>query len=117
MRLLGPRLAIVDVRSGRLTRLDARRVYDQQPAWSPDGRRLALGQYRGPVFTVAANGAGYRPLPVTGSFVSWLPDGNLLVGRGTSAHSIAVLPQGRGPARTMLTLPYRQVIVSLVAAR
>jgi dipeptidyl aminopeptidase/acylaminoacyl peptidase len=109
-----PRLAIVDVRSGRLHALNPHQIYDQYAAWSPNGRRLALAQYRGSVFTVATNGSGLRSLHAKAVGVVWLRDGDLLLAR---ADVIDILPGGQGSPRTFIVLPGREQLDNFQEAR
>jgi dipeptidyl aminopeptidase/acylaminoacyl peptidase len=107
-----PRLAIVDAQSGRFHPLDARSVYDQSPAWSPDGKSLALTQYRGPVFTVGSDGSGFQALGVEGTVAVWLRDGDIAVATGATGHRIAILHDGSAP-RVLFTLPGREQALTL----
>ncbi len=71
---------VLDLGGGRRTRLThPGRGYDDQPAWSPDGGRLALTRRRATVETwvIAADGSDERPLgnhPAT--HPTWSPDGS-----------------------------------------
>jgi dipeptidyl aminopeptidase/acylaminoacyl peptidase len=112
-----PRFEIVNVRTGSQRALDPRHVYDQAPAWSPDGTDLAMAQSSGSVFTVASDGSDFHSLGLRGSTVAWLRNGDLLVGRGSSAHQAALFRIGHGPARTLFTLPYREVSLSVFESR
>jgi dipeptidyl aminopeptidase/acylaminoacyl peptidase len=112
-----PRFAIVDVPSGRLHALDPREVYDQSPAWSPDGTRLALTQFRGSAFTVGADGTHFHALGVSGGLALWLRSGDLLVTRGVSRQSVAILRGGREPARPLIALPGRAQLLTLQETR
>ncbi len=108
-----PRLAIVDVESGQLQVLDPHSVYDQSPAWSPDGKRLALTQYNDSAFTVATDGSGFTSLGVRGTVPLWLHDGDVLVAAGTTGHLIDLIPQAQGPPRTLVTLPSHEQLLTL----
>jgi dipeptidyl aminopeptidase/acylaminoacyl peptidase len=108
-----PRLAIVDVESGQLWVLDPHSVYDQSPAWSPDGKRLALTQYDDSAFTVATDGSGFTSLGVRGTVPLWLHEGDVLVAAGTTGHLIDLIPQAQGPPRTLVTLPSREQLLTL----
>jgi WD40 repeat protein len=112
-----PRFGIVDVATARIHAFAPHQVGDQSPAWSPDGSRLALAQFRGPAFTVAADGSGFRPLPIMGTIALWLRNGDILLTRGASNHSLAIVTAAHGPARTLLTLPYREQFGLLKEAR
>jgi len=113
-----PRLAIVDVRgSGTLHALDPRNVYDQSPAWSPDGTRLALTQYKGPAFTISADGTHFRSLAVNGTAALWLRNGDLLLTKGSSAHSVSILRHSAEPAHTLFTLPNHEQLLSIQEKR
>jgi Tol biopolymer transport system component len=108
-----PRLAVVDVRTGKLRALNPRKIYDQSPAWSPDGKHLALTQFKGQAFTVSTSGADFYALGIMGTVAWWLRNNDLLVSRGLSNHAVAVLRGGRGTARTLFTLPYREQVLSM----
>jgi Tol biopolymer transport system component len=69
--------------------------YDDEPAWSPDGRSIAYvrtgGESMGDVWLVDADGANARPLmandpPFEQRSPAWSPDGALIA--FTSAHEI-----------------------------
>jgi Tol biopolymer transport system component len=90
---------------------------DSQPAWSPDSARLAFGgrqlttytkvgpAYRYDVYTVAADGAGERPLG-DGSYPGFSPDGRRIgftsIRRGSSARQLYVM-NADGTCQTQLT--------------
>jgi len=112
-----PRLAIVDVRSGKLHALDPHNVYDQRPAWSPNGARLALARFQGPAFTMAANGTSFRSLGANGIFTVWLQNGDLLLAQGPHGHSIVLFQHGHAPGRMLFRLPGRDEADSIQEAR
>ena len=100
-----PRLWIVDVPSGSLRRITSGSRGDEQPAWSPDGTRIAFVSNRGAgadllwrsdVYVVAAEGG--RPTRVTAGkerlfrHPAWSPDGQLIAAVG---HRLEAL----GPTR------------------
>lgn len=64
-------LHLVDVASGKRSRVTYDPGDDTSPAWSPDGRRLAYVR-EGAVWLVAADGTGRRRL-ATGTDPSWQP--------------------------------------------
>jgi Tol biopolymer transport system component len=104
-----PNFGIVDVASAHLHAVAPRQpVYDQSPAWSPNGARLAVGRFKGKAFTVGANGSGIRLLPITATGALWLRDGDLVLARGVNGHSFAILHAAHGEPRTLFTLPYRE---------
>jgi YD repeat-containing protein len=108
-----PRLAIVDVQSGRLRALAPRNVYDQSPAWSPQGTRLALTQFKGPAFTIAADGSQFHSLGIIGTTALWLRDGDLLVSSGKANRTVALIRGGTGRAHTLFALPDGEQVVSI----
>jgi TolB protein len=80
---------------------------DTDPAWSPDGRRLAFvrGGAQPAVYLVQADGSGLRRL-TTGASPAWSPDGTRLVfsrrvGRGVDLYVIRA--DGRGLRRLTRT--------------
>jgi WD40 repeat protein len=107
-----PRFGVVSVATARLHAIAPRQIYDQSPAWSPDGSRLAVGQFKGKAFTVAADGTSFRPLAITSAAALWLRDGDLILGRGSNSHSFAILNAARGQAKTLFTLPYHEQLYS-----
>jgi dipeptidyl aminopeptidase/acylaminoacyl peptidase len=111
-----PRLAIADVRTGRLPRHNPRHIHDQSPAWSPDGTRLALTQFDGPVFTIRVDGGGYRPLAVKGASALWLHNGDLLV-VGASGRTVKRIPGAVRPPYPLLTLPKGGAVIALSESR
>ena len=113
--LRDPRLAIVDVQSGQLHPLDAHNAYDQGPAWSPDGKALALPQSTGPVFTVGTDGSSFQTLSVTGTAVLWLHNGDLVIAAGKTGHQIAIVHNGL--VQTTFTLPRQEQAFSLHEAQ
>jgi dipeptidyl aminopeptidase/acylaminoacyl peptidase len=91
-----PKLWLVDVADGGLRRLTSGDARDGQPAWSPDGRRIAFVSnpqpdadltWRTDIFVVDA--AGGRPLRISGGrgnrafeLPAWSPDGSWLAALG-----------------------------------
>jgi dipeptidyl aminopeptidase/acylaminoacyl peptidase len=109
--------AIVDIRSGKLHKLNPHRAGEEAPTWSPNGSRLALAQYEGPAFTVAANGTAFRSLGVHGVVPVWLPDGNLLLATGPNRHSVLLFRHGQAPGRMLFRLPKHLNPFSIQEAR
>ena len=83
-----PKLWVVEVASGKARRLTSGRSADEQPAWSPDGTRIAYVSDRGPDRDLAwradltlIDAAGGKPVRVSGgkervfSHPAWSPDG------------------------------------------
>jgi len=54
---------------------------------------------------------------VSGVVALWLRDGDLLVSRGVNSRSVSILRGGRGPARTLFTLPGRAQLLTVQEAR
>ncbi len=88
-------LWIVEVADGELRRLTSGRSRDGQPAWSPDGKRVAFSSDRGPnpdlhwrssIYLVDATGG--KPVLVSAgeersfSAPAWSPDGKLIAATG-----------------------------------
>jgi Tol biopolymer transport system component len=67
-----------------------------QPAWSPDGTRIAFGEWVSGLFVMAADGSGRRKVadatPHNG--ISWSPDGERIVFSGPSEDSGALFVVG-----------------------
>ncbi len=72
---------VVDVDGTNVTKLSADRVDDRQPAWSPDGTKIAFTSYRGGywgIYVMDADGNNVVGLTGDGgaeSFPVWSPDG------------------------------------------
>jgi TolB protein len=72
---------VARVKGGRVRRLTTDVGNDTQPAWSPDGKRIAFTSDRAgnqDVYTMRANGRGLRRLtgtPAEDSSPSWSPNG------------------------------------------
>lgn len=108
--LKDPRLAIVEVGTGRMHALNPHQIPDQYPAWSPNGKRLALAAGVSGAIVVATNGSGFRSLHVKAtSAVLWLRNRDLLLGLG---HRIELLPGGRGSPRKYIALPGHEQLLS-----
>jgi dipeptidyl aminopeptidase/acylaminoacyl peptidase len=91
-----PKLWLVDVADGNLTRLTDGDTRDENPAWSPDGKRIAYTSnphpdadlsWRTDIFVIDADGG--KPLRVTGGngnrafdLAAWSPDGRWLAALG-----------------------------------
>ena len=72
-------LWVQEVSRGTKTRLTDDSDIEYEPAWSPDGARIAF-QHAGNIFTVAADGRGGAPEQlVPGTNPSWSHDGRYLV--------------------------------------
>jgi dipeptidyl aminopeptidase/acylaminoacyl peptidase len=93
-------LYVISARGGRERRLTDGDCDDSQPAWSPDGRRLAFTSTRardpdfdlvGDIWTVASRGGKPRrltSLPGGASDAAWSPDGKWLAYIGSEPEEI-----------------------------
>ncbi len=94
---------VLSVRDGSLERVTTGAAEDSEPAWSPDGGRLAF-QSRRPswsLFTVLVDGSEERALaPALSWSPSWSPDGSV-VAYSTGSAIRAVSVDG-GEARTLV---------------
>jgi TolB protein len=53
-------------------------VFDEGPAWSPDGTRIAFAR-NGELFMINPDGTGLTPLGITGGNPAWSRDGSKIV--------------------------------------
>ena len=118
-RQIVPRIAIIDVRTHRVRVLTGGASFEEEPAWSPDGRRIAMTRtaFRADgscacsgseIWVMRRGGGGARRLTHNrvGDFApAWSPNGRLLAftryrGRETDARGIWVMrPGGKGERR------------------
>lgn len=81
---MNPDICIIDVHTGKETRLTNKPGRDAKPVWSPDGTRLAFVSNRdgnGEIYTMNADGSQQTNLthnPSRDSEPSWSPDGKLI---------------------------------------
>lgn len=95
-----PKLWVVDVATGAARRLTSGRSRDEQPAWSPDGRRIAFASNRGPapdlhwradIWIIDADGG--KPFRVSAGaerffrHPAWSPDGSRVAAVGNRLES------------------------------
>jgi acylaminoacyl-peptidase len=118
-----PRLWVVDVESGEARRITSGPRGDEQPAWSPDGRRIAFVSNRGAgadlawrsdIYVVSSAG-GPATRVTTGKerffrHPAWSPDGSLIAAMGhrfealgPTRDDIWVFPPEAGQAGRNLT--------------
>jgi Tol biopolymer transport system component len=113
-----PGFAIVDVRTAALHALAHRQVYDQSPAWSPDGTHLAVAQYEADAFTVRADGNDFHSLGARGSSALWLRNGDLLLGKDQSSGvSILTIRPGHASPQPLVKLPRGEYLLSMREVR
>ena len=105
----------IDLASGRVTALTREGDWhDEQPRWSPDGRRIAFKSSRGGSFNLYvmdADGSNVRRLTDHGGNdydPSWLPDGESLVfasdrDRGAGRYDLYRLRLGDGSVQRLTT--------------
>jgi Tol biopolymer transport system component len=100
-----PDLYTLDLATGRTQRLTRDRVSDMDPAWSPDGQRIAFTTSRGlgrHVYVMSATGEGLTRVSTTtapNSQPSWSPDGTKLLYTtqgGGSGDIVLALADGSG---------------------
>jgi TolB protein len=100
---------LLNVASGRTTRLTAADSFRPGPRWAPDGRRIAYADRTG-IIEVGRNGKGRRILVRQRSIwaLSWSPDGSRIaytriVGEGRQAERLFVVRRDRrGGARLVV---------------
>lgn len=104
-------IRIVDVESGAVTQLMHDRAIDQQPAWSPDGKKLYFVSDRGGVANVYVHDFESGKLQqvtnvVSGAYMPTIsPDGNTLVYVGYTAKGFDLYRMALDPARFLEPLP------------
>ena len=112
---------VLDVAKGSSKRLTRNRGSDDNPAWSPDGQRIAYDNFDSfgagrHIYVMSAAGDGAIALTNTAdngsqnSHPSWSPDGTRLVFSssppGSGSADIHVIPaDGSGPAVNLTNLP------------
>ena len=96
-----PRLWSVRPDGSGLRRVAPGRDDDVDPAWSPDGARLAVSHRYG-LETMRPDGHGVRHLVGVGAYVtnpSWSPDGREIV--YSNADGLSVVAEAGGPSRRL----------------
>jgi Tol biopolymer transport system component len=109
-----PEIYRIDLDSGALSRLTSNDAYDGEPAWSPDGTRIAFISDRdagdspwppSDLYVMDADGGNVRRLTFSGSAWSrpvWSPDGTRIVYGGGSIYEVS--PEG-GTPRLLFSTP------------
>jgi Tol biopolymer transport system component len=99
---------VVNVATGRLSRVDRSNAFEAEPAWSPDGRKIAFtrGGHNGQSLWVArvAGGHEWRVSNLQVHNPAWSPDGRTIAfsSAGTPAQHVGlwvVQPDGSGLRR------------------
>jgi len=111
---------VLDVAKGSARRLTRYKGYDNNPAWSPDGQRIAFETNRGTgrqIYVMSATGRAVTPVTnatdhgTANGDPTWSPDGTRLlytsdVTSGPSGSDIYVIPaDGSGPAVNLTNDP------------
>jgi len=93
-----PEIYVLDLRSGRLTRLTNNSAIDTEPEWSPDGNSLVFTSDRSgnpQIYQIAASGGREKRLTFRGNYnarARFSPDGTkLALLHGQSGYRIAIL--------------------------
>lgn len=112
-----PRLAVVDVSTGRVRSIPGLNNADSPPVWSPDGQRFTVVRVNtGPPTTYSVDifnlttgqatsvGSGVVP-------IAWYPDGTITTLVGT--RSVSAINSTTGAEQTLFALPRAYVIASV----
>ena len=114
-QVLDQRVHVLDLVTGQVRTPLPPSVQSISPAWSPDGRRLAVrsGNVSNYAITVMnADGSGQRRYPVSpdlrehqdaGSGMLWSPDGRLVAFKADAWQKLAVLDLNSGRTRIVVT--------------
>jgi Tol biopolymer transport system component len=99
-----PKVARVDTENGRVRVIRGLNpLLGVNPAWSPDGRTVA---FPGRIVTMSANGTHRQSLGVGGDFVAWIPNGDLIIGKGAR---VLLSKKGQERPRLLFRLPKKQL--------
>lgn len=112
-----PRLAIVNAKTGAMTRIRRYRGFDQPPAWSPDSSRFLAGGYQMPFTVFSTTGREIRSLNGSApspDLLAWTAGGIYFLSdfdAQSEPRQLVVVPPRSRQARTILTLPEGQILL------
>ena len=97
---VGP-ILLVDMRTGKISRLGSPKLANSEPALSPDGRRVTWAGPGG-LWIAPVSGGTPRKLVVAGSCPQWSPDGRWIAYLGPNAR-LEIVPATGGRSRLLAT--------------